>query len=453
MVFGDAMAERSSGRKNPRRPEATWAPWAYAALVALVLLFAYLAVMPSERLSSHSPYNHFALQARAWLDGRLDLGGPPPRYTGFDDFAVFDDRYFVSFPPVPSLLLLPFVAVAGAPERVLDPLLFACVAPLGPAFFFLMLEALREAGRLRRTRRENLGLSLLLGLGTVYWFSAVQGSVWFAAHVVTMGLACAYLWASVGARHPLAAGICLALAVGTRPTLAFAAPIFLYEAWRGRATPGWPRRLALFGLPLLVVGVALSWHNVARFGDPLEFGHRLLAIKWRDRIDAYGLFDLSYLARNLTVVLGGVPFRHPDAGWQINGHGLALWLTTPGFAWALWPRRSGGSEEGEANDPRDRLRLVVGASAVLVALPSLLYQNTGWIQFGQRFSNDYAPLLLLLVALGVRRLGRVFWGLALFAVVVNGIGAATFGTPSGRALYFVDPTQRILIWPGGPTSG
>ncbi|MEQ9321517.1 MAG: hypothetical protein RIF41_20295, partial [Polyangiaceae bacterium] len=98
-----------------------------------MLLFAYLAVMPSERLSSHSPYNHFALQARAWLDGRLDLGGPPPRYTGFDDFAVFDDRYFVSFPPVPSLLLLPFVAVAGAPERVLDPLLFACLAPLGPA--------------------------------------------------------------------------------------------------------------------------------------------------------------------------------------------------------------------------------------------------------------------------------------------------------------------------------
>lgn len=423
-------------------------------LVVLVLLVAYLAVMPSERLSSHSPYNHFVLQARAWLEGRLDLGGPPPRYTGFDDFAVFDDRYFVSFPPVPSLLLLPFVAVAGAPERVLDPLLFAGLAPLGPAAFFMTLEALRRAGRIRRSEREDLGLALLLGLGTVYWFSAVQGSVWFAAHVVTMVFGCAYLWTSVGARHPLAAGTCLALALGTRPTLAFAAPIFLYEAWRaGGPTKARVCRAVLFALPLLVVGAALAAHNAARFGDPLEFGHRLLAIKWRDRIDAHGLFDLSYLRRNLTVVLGGIPFHHPEAGWQINAHGLALWITTPAFVWALLPRRFSGGDDEADTGPRDRLHLVTAACALAVALPSLLYQNTGWVQFGQRFSNDYAPLLLLLVALGGRRLGRLFWGLAVVAVVINGIGAVTFGTPTGRALYFVDPTQRILIWPGGPTSG
>ena len=364
---------------------------------------------------------------------------------------MFEDRYFVSFPPVPSALLLPFVAVAGAPEKVLDPLLFACLAPLGPAFFFLALEALRRAGRSPRTERENMGLALLLGLGTVYWFSAVQGSVWFAAHVVTMGFGCAYLWASIGAGHPLLAGLSLALAVGTRPTLAFAAPLFVYEVLR----PGSPgcsrrealRRGALFAAPLVVVGALLAAHNVARFGDPFEFGHRLLAIKWRNRIDTHGLFDLTYLPRNLTVMVGGVPFRHPEAGWQINAHGLALWLTTPVYAWALVPSRRA---EAEPDGP-DRLRLVAGLSALLVAIPSLLYQNTGWIQFGQRFSNDYAPLLLLAVALVRRRLGRLFWALALGGVVVNGIGAVTFGTARGRSLTFVDPTQKILIWPGGPT--
>lgn len=461
VVFAPAMAVPSS--RPEWRPPRLGGALLWGALIALVLLVAYLAVMPAARRSAHSPYNHFALQAEAWLEGRLDLGGPPPRYTGFDDFAVRDDRYFVSFPPVPSLLLLPFVAVAGAPERVLDPLLFASLAPLGPALFFLALEALRRAGRSRRSERENVGLALLLGLGTVYWFSAVQGSVWFAAHVVTMVLGCGYLLASVEARHPLLAGLLLALAVGTRPSLAFAAPVFLHEAFyapgSGTSSPRSPprrreqlRRMALFASPLLVVGAALAAYNAARFGDPLEFGHRFLAIKWRDRIDAHGLFDLSYLAKNLTVVLGGVPFRHPDAGWQINAHGLALWLTTPGLVWALLPpapRRQ--AEQAEA--PPDRLLLASGVSALLVALPSLLYQNTGWIQFGQRFSNDYVPLLLLVVALNGRRLGRLFWGLALVAVVVNGIGAVTFGNPRGRGLYFVDPTQRILIWPGGPTSG
>ena len=30
----------------------------------------------------------------------------------------------------------------------------------------------------------------------------------------------------------------------------------------------------------------------------------------------------------------------------------------------------------------------------------LFYQNTGWRQFGYRFSNDYAPLLFVLLAIG-----------------------------------------------------
>ena len=31
----------------------------------------------------------------------------------------------------------------------------------------------------------------------------------------------------------------------------------------------------------------------------------------------------------------------------------------------------------------------------------LLYQNSGWRQFGYRFSNDYAVLLFMLIALGL----------------------------------------------------
>ena len=56
----------------------------------LLLAFAIYAVATAvfaafaapETLSAHTPYNHFALQAEAWLGGRLDLGGPPPRYAG-----------------------------------------------------------------------------------------------------------------------------------------------------------------------------------------------------------------------------------------------------------------------------------------------------------------------------------------------------------------------------------
>src|SRR5262245_34804070 len=98
----------------------------------LALAAAYFPLMPRERLTGHTPHNHYALQAEAWLAGRLDLGGPPPRYTGNNDFAVYEGKHFVSFPPVPAALLLPFVALAGGAEALPDALVFVALAPLGP---------------------------------------------------------------------------------------------------------------------------------------------------------------------------------------------------------------------------------------------------------------------------------------------------------------------------------
>ena len=45
-----------------------------------------------------------------------------------------------------------------------------------------------------------------------------------------------------------------------------------------RDRPAWDafRRVALFVLPLVLVSAAVAWMNAARFGNPLEFGHRLL---------------------------------------------------------------------------------------------------------------------------------------------------------------------------------
>src|SRR5262249_24214474 len=94
----------------------------------------------------------------------------------------------------------------------------------------------------------------------------------------------------------------------------------------------------------------LVWHNRARFGDPFEFGHRFLAIGWRPRIDKWGLFSYHYLGRNLAVILTDLPFidigraaaQKSAAPFQINVHGLPLWITSPFFAWAFWPKRPGG---------------------------------------------------------------------------------------------------------------
>jgi hypothetical protein len=402
--------------------------------VYLLLCLAFFAMMPRSRLSSHSPHNHYSLQAAAWLDGRLDLGGPPPAYTGNNDFAQYDGKYWVSFPPVPAVIMLPLVAAAGSPERVRDAAVFAWLAPIGPVLLFLLFERLRRLERSQRSQRHNAWLALLFGLGTVYWFSAVQGSVWFGGHVVSVGLLCGYLLCSVDARHPALAGLLLALAFGTRPTMALALPFFALELWQSKhEEPAQLLRRALaFVLPAAAVVALLMWHNDVRFGDPTEFGHRMLAIAWRKRIDEWGLFSFRYLRRNLGVVLGSLPQYSAEHGLRISGHGLALWLTSPFFLWALWPKRAGVTYWAAA------LSLLAMAATVL------LYQNTGWVQFGYRFSNDFAPLLFVMLVVGGRRLSLPFWLLAAFSIGLNGFGALTFGKRDYARHYFIHRSQNVL---------
>jgi hypothetical protein len=83
----------------------------------------------------------------------------------------------------------------------------------------------------------------------------------------------------------------------------------------------------------------------------------------------------------------------------------------------------------------------------LVALPTLFYQNSGWLQFGYRFSNDYAVFLFALLALGGWHLRRGVLLLALCGVLVSTFGALSFGRPEYARYYFAEPSQRVLYQP------
>jgi hypothetical protein len=55
---------------------------------------------------------------------------------------------------------------------------------------------------------------------------------------------------------------------------------------------------------------------------------------------------------------------------------------------------------------------------VSIAILNLMHFSQGWVQFGYRFSNDFAPFALVLVTLGIAWLSRRSAGLALAAVLV-----------------------------------
>ena len=432
------------------RPDTRARRLALASAIYVGVTLLLLACAAPATLRDHTPYNHFSLLAQAWLERRLDLGGAPPSYAHNNDFASYHGRWFVVFPAFPSVLLLPLVAVAGSAERVADGRLFVLLAGVAPAVMFLVFERLRLLGESQRSELENLVLACVFCLGSVYFFCSLQGTVWFAAHVVAASLTALYLLFALHGERPLLAGLCLALGFATRAPVLLAAPLFVLEALRS-ARLHEPRGAGLlqqfdlrrvarllgwFGLPLVVVGVVTCWHNAARFDDAFEPGYRYLDIAWSKRIAKWGLFSYHYLGRNLGVVLTSLPWLPAGGGpVQVSGHGLALWITTPLYLWLIVARRW------------TALARSILLCALLVALPSLFYQNSGWLQFGYRFSNDYAPLLFTLLALLGPPLRGGFMLAAAFSVIVNFFGALTFGRPEHARFYAVEPTQRVLHQP------
>jgi hypothetical protein len=171
------------------------------------------------------------------------------------------------------------VLLSGSAEATRDGRIFVLLAGVAPAVLFLALEKLRRLERSTRSERQNLALSLLLAFGSVYFFSAEQGTVWYAAHIVAAGLAALYLLFALDAERPLLAGVALALGFATRTPLLFALPLFVSEAWR-RSLPvdfctrdaprrsltlldrrAFARRLGLFLAPIGLVLLLTFWHK------------------------------------------------------------------------------------------------------------------------------------------------------------------------------------------------
>jgi len=432
----------------------------------------YAAVAGPARLREHTQFNHYALLAEAWIHGRQSLAGGAPSYAANNDFAEYQGKTYISFPPFPAVLMVPFVALSGGAANFRDGQFVIWLAGIGPAALFLVLEKLRRTRRADRSETDDLVLAGLFAVGTVYFFTAVEGTVWFAALVINVGLMALYALFALDAESPALAGLMLGFVFATRVTPVLAAPLFGLEALRVCCKEGVPgdgsvpqrarqlwsrldkpaiiRSFVRFSAPILAVLAVCIWTNYTRFHslNPADFGHEYLGVAWRARMQKWGVVDYHYLAKNLGCLLTFLPWvpahgthvtfwGSGTAPFQINEHGLALWFTTPIYFWLLWPRS------------KSWLHGVVLLSVAGPALADLLYQNTGWRQFGYRFSNDYAVLLFMLLAMGGRPFGPLFRTAATWGVLANLFGAITFDRADARLdrYYYRDGSQVIVYQP------
>ena len=438
-------------------------------------------------------YNHFVWQADAFLHGRFVISYPVTQ-------GLFTNSYFqdvmalpsvpgarsyglLPFPPLPALVLMPFVAIFGLATN--SQLVGVVIGAVNVGL------AWRMTSRLTASREAAFLATLFFAFGTVHWYAAMLSTTWFLAHVLALtfvllgvtlaldaeaqervrtrlhelgeaaatrrgGLAETFEQRSLflawyrrlrGQINPLQfmAGFVFGLGALARLPVIFGAPFFLFVGGGG----SFSKRGLSAGLGAAIPLALLLIYNVAATGHvfnpaydylyrteylgylPPDPGkpmalHCLLAQDFCAglKIDrSLGIEDIGHIPINAVVMLGWLPIVQPECGPAVlnpdcalikpDAIGMSVLLTSPAYLLAIpiivraWRRR-----------------LVIGASlAVLaIALVNLMHFSQGWVQFGYRFSNDFAPFALILVTLAIAWLGarsKLLIGLAIALVAAS----------------------------------
>jgi len=275
----------------------------------------------------------------------------------------------------------------------------------------------------------------------------LEGSVWFVSHTCTITFIALSVWSAIATRSPWLAGAALALAIWGRPNVIFTWPLLVGVAAQhlldaaGRvdrkALSVWAAKSVI---PLIVSIGGLMWYNQARFQNPFDFGYGEQNVSSTvTGALARGQFHIHHLPRNLHTMLLGAPRwyepmdegRPPplDAdGYRVkksiislpipNSQGMSIFLTTPALFYLIRARRR-----------RDPLTRGAWLTTGLLLIPLLLYYNTGWRQFGYRFSLDFmVPVMLLLAAAFGRRPELRLRVLIVAGVIINAWGVVWWYT-------------------------
>jgi hypothetical protein len=365
--------------------------------------------------------NLYVHQAQAFLHRRLDIN------VALHDTAMRDGKYYVVFPPFPALLLLPFVALLGVVETK-TVLISVLISVLNVALLMRILE------RLEVNPRHVPWAVAAFFLGTAYWSSVrVSFGVWFFAHIVAVGCTFLAIDQALGRGSGALTGLFLGMAFLTRQLSVYHA-IFLAAAlwYNPRCTNGKSRLANLAGFAgalCLCVGVYLVF-NWLRFGSVLDTGYAYLPLEdhLKERVERFGLFDIAYVPFNFAYMfLQGfhLEFDPPTllTVADVDPFGTAITFASPFIFTALWARQivfgkphrrvTGGAGSDPAPalqaDAKNLLR-TAWASVCLTLIHLLLYYNNGSRQWNaQRFSLDFLPVLIILVAVGVTPQNEKLW--------------------------------------------
>ena len=349
---------------------------------AALLILGLLALVKADVTSRAE--QHFVFLAQSFLHGKLYFTEVPGTWA---DTSPFEGRYYWPLGPLPALLLMPFVGIAGAAFQQ-GPLLLVCNA-------INLWLAFRIAKRITGRDETALWLAFAYVFATNYLFVALVAWSWYFAQAVATTFTLWALCEFLERRRWVIIGAALALGMATRMTVVLAGLFFALALLHdGADRRGKVRALAGMAAPVLVALAALLAYNALRFGSPLEFGYTSQILAHEPAVNrTYGVWSIAHVPANLYYLF----FKGPD-GVFVPGSmvatfpwlrpsiwGMSILFTSPVFlviVKAPW---------------RDRTVRLAAATAALMLVVLLGYYGIGVRQYGYRYALDFYPFLYVIL--------------------------------------------------------
>lgn len=389
-------------------------PYIIAVCLCITAVFIVCHALTGQWFWKGQPYNSYILQVQSWLDGRLDLGQDYP----YLELAIFDGKYFVSFPPFPSFVMLPFVALGW---NTCDGMIAFAFSLAGGVYSYKIMREFSISELI------SLFFALFVTIGSNWLMTAQNAWVWFIAQnmAFTLNMMAIYYALKNKAGLSLAFWAC---AVGCRPLTVIYLPVLMYLLYKAHTAQNPNDKVVdiikkrwLVAVPMLVIAVSYMALNYARFGNITEFGHNYLPEFTSVKT---GQFHVSYIKQNLPNL-----FRLPSIE---NGrlefpmaNGWCMFIVSPIFiSYIVYTIHSYiKKDKTDRNITQTVLVLTVFYLLLLTA-----HKTMGGAHFGNRYTTDTLPYVLLAIAAMYKKGKPVIFNYPLFVLgfLLNLYGTITY---------------------------
>jgi 4-amino-4-deoxy-L-arabinose transferase-like glycosyltransferase len=375
-------------------------------LILLGFIFLLGSYLP-KIISDSGEKNLYVHQASAFIHGHLNID------QNLQDVAVYKSKFYVPFPPFPAVLLLPLVAVFGVSST---KVMFVSLILSVLSIFFL----LKILKRLEIDSQYIVWIVAAFFLGTAYWSSSLRSSsVWFFAHIVAVTCMLVAINEVLWKGRGLLAGLFLGLAFLSRQMSIYAIFFLLILLIDRSSLKSFKWKvsnlLGFFFSLVLCVSLYLLF-NWIRFDNIFNTGYSYIPLPGflYERVARYGLFSPAYIPFNLLYMfIQGFHVEFSSATYlssiAMDPFGTSITFASPFVFFAFWAKW------------KNKLLWGAWISISLMIFHTLLYYNNGYVQANaQRFTLDFLPIIIILVAFSLKSIPETIWKASvIYSIILN----------------------------------